>query len=325
MGLSDTFLVRCMAEVESVYGTVPTWAPADDGFYLCDNSNPVKLDTAKTEPKYLRDTYTQLQDTIGRQLYTLDPKTYVAGSGAAGTPVRYNDLLRCSALLETVASSSVVYTPASSALKTASVAIELDGVEYVAPGCYGSFVISGSAGQPADIQFSLKGNYQKPITATSFSGWAGGSNNAPSIKSANVTINNGSITWTTLTANVPLIVKNFKFDRGLDIGEITDCNSPTALYGLAIAAAKPSLEITVQAHDTMAGIPDFWANLTDQVAHAISWQVGQTAGNIWQFSFPKAQLVDATPADGEAGTRNYTLMYKIQHDTPDTEFSIITK
>lgn len=314
-----------MAEIETTYGTVPSWSPAADGFYLIDNANPVKLDTARTETTYLRGVYTQLQDIIGRQLYMLEPKVYVCGGGAAGTPVRFNDLLRCSALLETVASSSVVYTPASSNLKTASVAIELDGVQYVAPGCFGNFRITGSAAAPGEIQFSLKGNYVKPVNATDFTSWNGGSNNAPTIKSAAVTIDNGSIAWATGTANVPLIVKNFTFDRGVNVAEITDCNSSTGLYGLSIETIKPTLEITVQAHDTMTGIPDFWANLSAQTTHNVSFTIGQTAGNMWSFSFPTAQLVDASPADGEAGTRNYTLQYKIQHADDDSEFTIITK
>lgn len=315
-----------MAEIEVTYGTTPSWAPADDGFYLVDNANPVKLDTARTEPKYLRDTHTQLKDIIGRQLYMLEPKTYVCGGGAAATPVRFNDLLRCSGLLETVAGSSVVYTPRSDGVESASVAVELDGVQYVAAGCYGTFRISGSAGQPAEIQFSLKGKYEKPVNSAAFTAWAGGSVNAPTMKSGAVSINNGTVTWSSSspTSN-PLIVKSFTFDRGLTIGEIADWNSSTGLYGLVIESSRPTLEITVQCQDTMTGLPDFWGDITDMVTHAVAFQIGVSTGGIWAFSIPKAQLVDASPGDGEAGTRNYTLTYKIQHDTADTEFSITTR
>lgn len=325
MSESRLNIVKAMAEIESTYGTEPSWSPADDGFFLVNNANPVRLDTNRVTPAYLRETYTPLKDLIGRQLYRVEPMVYIQGTGTVGEAPRFNDLLRACLLQETVASSSVTYVPRSSSLESASMLVGLDGVVYEANGLRGNFVMSGSAGQPGEIQFTMLGLYNKPVTeSTEFTSFSGGTNNAETLKGGQVSIDNGTVNWNSSNpAANPLVVKSFSFDRGVQIGERSDWNDSDAFAGLGIERTQPTLELVVEAKNTMTGLPDFWGDLTASVMHAVGFRVGTSAGNIWTFDFPTAQLVDAFPSDGEAGTRNYTFQYQIQHDDAESEFSIV--
>jgi len=315
-----------MAEIESTYGTNPTMVGSTDGFLLFDNANPVAIDTNTIQINPLQESMAPVKNLIGRQLSRWSGKVMLAGSGTAGTAPLWNDLLRACGCDEAVdAGSSVVYTPRPSAsgFESATIVTELDGIEYEVNGTYGTFTMAGSAAEGVDVTFDMQGVYNAPVNSAQFTGWAGGANNAVTMKSANLQIDNGTVTWTNASpAGNELVFKSFSFTRGLATGERGDANAATGNAGLNVESTAPKLELVIEAKNTLTALPNIWADLTASTTHAVTWQQGSVAGNIVSFSFPEAQVEDVQPGDGDGGTRIWTVTYNVQHSTPDSEFSI---
>lgn len=329
MSQSRNRIVKAAAAIEATVGTNPNIDPANEGFFLFTNANPVGLDTQTVILDVLRESYTPSAALIGRQLINFTPTLLVQGSGAAGTAVRFNALLRCCGLKETVAASSVVYDPAfqDTDVKTASIELGLDGVLWETNAAQGTFTISASAAQGMEIAFNIRGLYNEPVNVgATLDGWSGGTNRAVTWKGANLIINNGTVAWSSSNpSGNELVIKSMQFDRGVTIGERSDANATDGLAGLNLEAAEPTFQVVVEAKNTVTGLPTLFSDLTNSVKHNVTFDMGSGAGNTWSFSLPKAQLTNVTPADGDGGTRVYTLDYRVQHDTDGAEFKITTK
>lgn len=327
MAISQSRLVKAMAEIETTYGTAPTYTPASDGFLLISDGSPVAVDTNTVDISPLQSSFTKSKDLIGRQLYIWSGTVFLQNEGASTYSPRYNDLLRACAMQEATAASSVTYTPRTTGLESVALATDLDGIKHELKGAYGTFSMSGSAGQGIEVGFNMSGLYNAPsTTAPSFSGHAAGSNLAETMKSVALSINNGTSTWAS-SGSDPLAFKSFSFDRGVTVGERSDANASDALAGLSIEDSAPTLQVVVEAKTQFGAnnVIDFWTDLTGSVTHNVSFTHGSAVGKKIQFDFPQAQLTDVSVGDGEAGTRSWTLDYKLTHTSADSEFTLTWK
>jgi hypothetical protein len=334
--------VQVAAKVEAVAGTFEPVHETDDGILMFDDTDIISVDTDAVDIVPLKLALTPTKSLIGRQLYNFSGKSFLQGSGTAGTAPRFGALLECCALGATaVGSTSVTYKPVSTGFKSTTIVVEMDGLLHQMVASRGTFTMSGSAGQGVEITFDIKGTYRKPTAAltdgdittgggptdaTAFSSaYSGGTNRAVTMKSSDLVIVGNSITWNDSTpAANPLVFKSFSFDRGVTIGERTDANAADALQGLAIESTEPTLELVVEGKNTLASLVDAWADLTSATTHAVTFDHGTLGGNKWEFSFPEVSLTDVTSTSGEGGTRNWTFSYKVQHDTGDSEFTMVS-
>lgn len=331
MGRNLARRARAMAEIEATYGTEPTWAAGADGFYLYNNATPVGFDGSSQEIDAIRDSFDPVPDAPGRFLRPFSPQMYLGGSGAAGTAIRFNDLIRACGVDEAVAASSVTYTPQDPAsLESCAVYFDADGIAYKILGCYGNFRVAGRAGQPVTIDFDMRGKWTAPhnTPTASFASFDPGSNYAQAFKGANLSIDNGTVTWTKATSNNNLVFKSFSFDRGVEIGEITDANSDDGFDSLLIQRAVPRGQLVIAMKQTLTSLIEFETDMKNQTLHDISFQVGVNGagqeGREALFNWPEAQVVNVAYADGEGGTREITIDYKLTSATANSAFSIVT-
>lgn len=335
MGYNQNRQIKLMANTESAYGTLPTFTPADDGFFAYNNANPVGLDVSVNELDAIRDGFTPVKSAIGRFLRPFTPTIFAQGSGVFGTPVRFNDMIRACAMKETIAgsSSSIVYTPRSTSLESCGVAADLGGIYFAIAGLFGTWRMSGSAGQPVEWAFDMRGLWTQPANvAAQFSGWSGGSNLAQTLKSAGLVIDNGTVAWSgsNPAGENRLVFKSFNFDRGLTIGETADANADDGLARVGFdGMSKPKLTVVVEMKDTLTGLANLEADIKAGTTHDVSFQVGKASGSEvfreWYLSFPTAQPVNLQYQDGDGGTRVISIDYNVQHDTEGSEFAMTLK
>jgi hypothetical protein len=317
MAQSQARLIKVMAN--NVSGSAP--APATDGFLIYNDGSPIATETETINLTELTGAYTKRKSLIGRQLYQWNGTTMLQASGTAGTAPSIDKMFKGCALGATIAAdTSVKYEPVSTSFATTNIYTDLDGLEYQLTDGFGTFVMSGSAGQGVECAFSYSGVYNVPVATTSFGSFTAGDNNAETMKLVALEI--GS--WVTGSAD-KLVFKSFSFDRGLTIGERTDANSSTGLIGLAVEDSNPTLQVVVEAKTQLnaQGVEDLWADLTGSNTKQVTWTHGSGAGKLITFDFPQAQLTNIGVADGDGGIRTWTLDYKIGHTGDDVEFSML--
>lgn len=151
--------VACLAKVEGTYGVDSTPGGVNDA---------VLATTLEITPMD--------GDTVAREIITGKPgnnssllvgthismtiKIELQGSGAAGTPPVYNDLLRCAALSETItATVKTEYTPVNSGESSATIYFYTDGQLHIATGCRGSVKYGFDIKGIPYAEFTLKGLY----------------------------------------------------------------------------------------------------------------------------------------------------------------------
>lgn len=335
MGYNQNRKIQLMAAMESTYGTLPSFTPASDGFFAYNNANPVGVDIQTVDLEAIRDGLTPVKAAIGRFLRPFNPTIFMQGSGVFGNPVRFSELLRASLLTETIASSSssIVYTPRSTLLESAGVAANLGGIYYAITGLFGTFRMSASAGQPIETAFDMRGLWTAPDNvAAQFNGWAGGSNLAQTLKSAGLSINNGTVNWSgsNPAGENRLVFKSFNFDRGVTIGETTDANADDGLARIGVEGmTKPKLTLVVEMKDTLTGLPNIEADIKAGTLHNIGFKIGKNgvgeSFREWHMAFPTAQPINVVPQDGDGGTRVMSIDYNVQSDTEGAEFSMTLK
>ena len=333
MAESRSRIVKVGAIKETTYalGTTPVWTAGGDAFLLYDNGSFVDVDTNTIDIVPLKEAYTPVKSLIGRQLQTFSGKNFLQGSGTNGTAPSYKGLLTACALNEASGddgtSSSVVYRPQSSALKSSNIIAELDGIDYEMNGTFGTFTMAGTAAQGVEINWDMKGLYTAPTAASVKTNFAAGANRAATMKSAALVIG----TWDGGDAD-GLVFKSFSLDRGASVTERSDANATDGIIGLTIEGTAPTLELVIEAKTSLvaSGTENLYAALTSSTTKAVTWglDIG-TAGNEVTFSVPEYQVTGMSVSDGEGGVRTWTVSGKPTHITDNAtngnEFSITYK
>lgn len=323
--VSRSRIAPCAAKVETTYGTDPTIAGASDGFATINSEVNWNADIQNTEFRNHGASFTRGKDVIGQRVATFNFTTQLQGSGTAGTAVQGVDaVLKASGLTgATVASTSVTYKPqAVGSLQSAAIKTEHNGINHQALGCYSNAVFRGRSGEPTFVTFAAQGLYAAPSIG-SIASWAVGATGTDRAKpnlGITLSINNGTDNWSTPT------VASYELDCGNDIRRIPDANSATGLKALLFADRNPratvSLVMDLDTSGTIVQANEFYTDWTAATTHAVSWVVGSSAGNINTFTIPKAQIVNCQVGSGD-GYRTLDVTYKVQHDTAETEFSLV--
>jgi len=222
-----------------------------------------------------------------------------------------------------------------------------DKIKHVSSSVFGTFTLSGNAGEGAELQFDMRGTYNLPTTATTVPTptypkdnkkliQAGVSANSEAGWSIGATNGDGTGGF---VAGDP-IVRSFTFDAGVNVIERMDANSQFGLQGLFITDRTPTLELVVEVESDLATASDPGGNNSifnpmsdladasgEQVRHEIKFIHGDDGTELGSFEkigflFPAAQLVDVQYADDQ-GIRTYTLSYNITSDLDDRDYGIV--
>lgn len=219
---------------------------------------------------------------------TIEFEVELAGSGAAGTGVKYSPLLQGASMSETLqASTSAVYAPVSTGDPVLTIFCYLDGVLFKLTDAKGTYSASlNSKGIPV-MKFQYTGAYSAPTdtalpTGASFTGFT-----------QPLTV--GKVNTPTFTVGgVSACTESFEFDMGNQVEwrELINC----------AGARNPDRKPTAKAVIELNSVAERnWAEscrLGDKFAIALVH--GVTAGNIVQFDAPAAQI-NAEPTISDSG------------------------
>lgn len=147
-----------LAKVETTAGTdaVPTGA-ADA--VLVSNMSITPLDAKMIDRNNIRGYFGANDQLVGPASVKVSYEVELAGSGTAGTPPQWGDLLIGCAFAEGILATPtrVEYTPISTALKTLSKQYYDDGVQHKVLGAMGDFSITAKVSDNAGFKFDFTG------------------------------------------------------------------------------------------------------------------------------------------------------------------------
>lgn len=271
-------------KIETVYGTDPVPTGAVNAVEIRNVSfTPLKnkMVDQNLDKAFMGN---QMQIAVSQEV-TLNFDIAFAGSGTAGTAPAYGQMLRACGYSETISAGvSVIYAPVSAAFESATIHINIDGVNHKLLGCRGD----------VDIKLSGAG---VPVYSFKFTGLYGG-------------IADTALPALTLTAwKTPLAVNNANTSAfalhgfatnlyALDItggATITHRDDVVGIEDVLYTDRKMAGNITIQA-PTVAE-KDFFGIVKANTAGALTVLHGTVAGNQVQLDAPAVQLLDPAYED----------------------------
>jgi hypothetical protein len=156
--------IICVA-IEGTYKTESIPVPATDAILVANPS--ISIEGARTiERENTTPALNKSQGIYGGSLRKISLEVENKGSGVAGTPPEFGDLLKISGMLESiVASTSVTYTEADDAIPSATVYYYEDGVLHKLIGCRATVSGSCETGEKGMMSFEITGHLKETIDA----------------------------------------------------------------------------------------------------------------------------------------------------------------
>lgn len=159
-------LMLCKVESTAAKGTEVTPTTAANAFLASDVN--LSIMGEKIDRNLVRGSLGQVRPLIGKKWAELTFTTELKGSATRGTPPREGPLFRACALTEsTTTTTGVTYAPHSAiaTMITATIWVNVDGVQHKMNYCTGNLHLVMEAGQPAKCNWSMKGIYNAPAGA----------------------------------------------------------------------------------------------------------------------------------------------------------------
>lgn len=262
------------AKVEDVEGTAETLAAANAILARNIKFDP---DINVEELGLQSSSLSPFAGVAGSRMARMTFECELKGSGAAGTPPEVSPLIRACGFLETTSAGvSVTYTPASSGLKTLTMAKYIDGKRYLMAGARGNFTINLNAGKPGIIAFDFLGTSISDSDTSLLSGITYQTTRAQPFQNASLTID-----------TYAAILEALSVESGNSV-ELRD--SANALQGyLSAIIGKRNMKLKLNPEDVLIATHDFWDDWEKGTLVALSATLGATAGNICTITAPKVQ------------------------------------
>ena len=286
-----------LAKSESSYGTTPSPAPAGTDAVLVSGLEVEPLRLELKDRELVQGHLGNSAQVVGQSSVGVSFSVELAGSGTAGTAPRWGPLMKACGFSETVVTStSVTYAPISSSFSSVALDFRNDGMKHLILGVRGSVAIEMGAGDLPKLNFTFVGIYGAP-TATS-NPTATFTNQA-----APVAVNADNTTGVSVHS-YSACMNAFSLDLANDVifRQLAGCSKQ-----VMITDRKPSGSITLEL--PALGTKDFYSIAAAQTAGSISFQHGQTAGNIATFTASNCAFDSPTLEDGD-GIQHIVLPFR---------------
>lgn len=272
-----------LAKIESTYGTDST--PAGTEAILVRNLEITPLQADVVTRDLIRPYLGNFEQILANQRVEITFEVELAGSGAAGTAPAWGPVMKSCAMSETIsASTSVTYAPVSSSFSSCSIYFNNDGVRHKITGCRGSFSISGEVGQIPVISFTMMGIYNAPddsaLPTPTYSNQA-----TPVIFKQGNTTGFEVFSYSGCLQSFSLDMANEMVYR-----ELVGCTKEVLITNRA-----PNGTAVIEA--TTIATKDFFTIANGTSTGNLTFQHGQTAGNIVTFSSPQTDIGSPTYSD----------------------------
>lgn len=272
-----------LAKIESTYGTdsTPTGAEA----ILVRNLEITPLQADVVTRDLIRPYLGNFEQILANQRVEITFEVELAGSGAAGTAPAWGPVMKSCAMAETVvATTSVTYAPVSGSFSSCSIYFNNDGVRHKITGCRGSFSVSGEVGQIPVISFTMMGIYNAPddsaLPTPTYSNQA-----TPVIFKQGNTTGFQVFSYSGCLQSFSMDLANEMVYR-----ELVGCTKEVLITNRA-----PNGTAVIEA--TTIATKDFFTIANGTSTGNLTFQHGQTAGNIVTFSSPQTDIGSPTYSD----------------------------
>jgi hypothetical protein len=272
-----------LAKIESTYGTDST--PAGTEAILVRNLEITPLQADVVTRDLIRPYLGNFEQILANQRVEITFEVELAGSGAAGTAPAWGPVMKSCAMAETIsAGTSVTYAPVSSSFSSCSIYFNNDGVRHKITGCRGSFSVSGEVGQIPVISFTMMGIYNAPddsaLPTPTYSNQA-----------TPVIFKQGNTTGFQVFSYSGCL-QSFSMDMANEMvyRELVGCTKEVLITNRA-----PNGTVVIEAPTIAA--KDFFTIANGTATGNLTFQHGQTAGNIVTFSSPQTDIGQPTYSD----------------------------
>jgi hypothetical protein len=272
-----------LAKIESSYGTDST--PAGTEAILVRNLEITPLQADVVTRDLIRPYLGNFEQILANQRVEITFDVELAGSGTAGTAPSWGPVIKSCAMGETIsAGTSVTYAPVSSSFSSCSIYFNNDGVRHKITGCRGSFSISGEVGQIPVISFTMMGIYNAPddsaLPTPTYSNQA-----TPVIFKQGNTTGFQVFSYSGCLQSFSMDLANEMVYR-----ELVGCTKEVLITNRA-----PNGTVVIEAPTIAA--KDFFTIANGTSTGNLTFQHGQTAGNIVTFSSPQTDIGSPTYSD----------------------------
>jgi len=286
-----------LAKIESVYGTDPTPAETDA---IATTDISIKPSFEPVERAIQIASMTKLPAASGMRFYEVSFTADLIGSGAMGTAPKLGALFQACAMTQTVATSSVTYTPTSSPISSCTLYVYQDGLRHIVSGCVGSWKLTGEAGKIPQVEFKFNGIYaaatDTAIVTPTFDSTV---TTPPVVKSATFSYN-----------SVALIASKFEIDLANTIAKRPSINAAYALAGFHITDRKPI--VSFDPETAAVATVDFLGDAVT-TTRAVVCTLGTATGNRCVVTVPAVMVTEVDYAD-----RDQTLINNIKGEATGT-------
>ena len=272
-----------LAKIESTYGTdsTPTGAEA----ILVRNLEITPLQADVVTRDLIRPYLGNFEQILANQRVEITFDVELAGSGVAGTAPAWGPVMKSCAMSETVVgATSVTYAPVSGSFSSCSIYFNNDGVRHKITGCRGSFSVSGEVGQIPVISFTMMGIYNAPddsaLPTPTYSNQA-----TPVIFKQGNTTGFQVFSYSGCLQSFSMDLANEMVYR-----ELVGCTKEVLITNRA-----PNGTVVIEAPTIAA--KDFFTIANGTATGNLTFQHGQTAGNIVTFSSPQTDIGSPTYSD----------------------------
>ena len=300
-----------LAEAETTYGTDPTPSVSTNAILVRNiEVTPLEADTVNRE--LIRPYLGQSEQLLAQTRILVNFEVEMAGSGTAGTAPAYGPLLEACAMTETVvASTSVTYAPNSDAAPgSVTIYFNNDGVLHKATGCRGTFTLNGAVGEIPTIAFEFTGIYNAPSDVSL-------STPTYSNQADPVVFKNGNTTGFQVFSYAGAL-QSFSLEMANEIAYIERVGGTKQAI---ITNRAPAGEVMIEA--VAMGTHNFFNDATGSSTGNLTFQHGQTAGNIVTFTASQIDLGNPSYSD-EDGIQMLTLPYiATPTDSGNDELSLV--
>lgn len=298
-----------LAKIESSYGTDPT--PAGTNAILVRNLEiqPLVADTVNRE--LVRPYLGQADQLLSQTRVEVSFEVELAGSGTAGTAPAYGPVLRSCGISETiVADTSVTYAPESSGFESCTIYYHQDGIRHKVTGCRGTFEMSCEVGQIPVISFTMTGIYNAPTDETQ-------PTPTYSNQASPVLFKEGNTTgFSAFGYSGCLMSYSFSLANDVIYRELVGCTKEVMITNRA-----PNGTAVIEAPTITA--KDFFAVATGSSTGSITFQHGQTAGNIVTMTTAQSDLGNLTYSDQDGIQMLNMPFIAVPTNAGDDELSLV--
>lgn len=296
--------------LESTYGdggSTPTAVPV---FY--DEALP-EIDLVKHENPVYGGSIGRNKFFAGRAFYTMGAKFYLKTGGTAGTICELTKLLQIAGMSESnTPATNTIYSPVDTGIKSATIAVNLDGVLYTIKGArIESLTIPLEAGNPIICDAKIRGLYTPPAASALSAPTFADAAVVPPV-CASMALQIGTKTY---------VIPKMTFDLKNVIGIRDSINAGyQGVEEIAIIGREWGGTMTVEV--STDNDVEWWTDLIGATELAVASTGAGSAGNRISFSTSTLQIENVKPT-AYNGVNCYEATFRInKHATKASEFSL---